>query len=124
MTDTNSLRAAEQRLQVAQLASDVGELDLLLHPDLVFVGPDGSIGDKESDLETHRSGRINLDSLAQEDLIVRVSSGVGVTLLTAQMSGEFDSQAFSARTRYTRSWAWKEDRWQIVAAHISVLESL
>jgi hypothetical protein len=124
MTTTESLLAAEQRLQSAQLSSDVSELDLLLHPDLIFVGPDGSIADKESDLETHRNGLIRIDSLEQEDLIVRVSSGVGVTILTARMSGTFDSQEFSARMRYTRSWAWGEDGWQIVAAHISTIESL
>lgn len=124
MVDIESLRAAEQRLQVAQLASDIGELDLLLHPDLVFVGPDGSIGDKESDLNTHRDGRMHIDSLEQEDLIVRVTNGVGLTLLTAQMSGNFDSQEFSARMRYTRSWGWSGEGWQIVAAHISMIESV
>jgi ketosteroid isomerase-like protein len=124
VSDTESLRDAEERFQAAQLASDVGELDLLLHPDLVFVGPDGSIGNKGSDLDAHRTGLMHLDTLEPEDLIVRVSSGVGVTILTARMSGNFASQGFSARMRYTRCWAWGPKGWKIVAAHISMIDSL
>ncbi len=63
MPDTESFRAAEERFRVAQLTSDVSELDHFLHRDLVFVGPDGSVGDKESDLDVHRTGLIHLDSL-------------------------------------------------------------
>ncbi|MDP9220709.1 MAG: nuclear transport factor 2 family protein, partial [Actinomycetota bacterium] len=56
MPDISALRAAELRLQHAQLTSDGAELDRLLHPDLTFVGPDGAMSDKAADLEAHASG--------------------------------------------------------------------
>lgn len=124
MTDVAALRLAEENFQQAQLHSDVVGLDNLLHPDLIFVGPDGMLGDKSSDLDAHRSGLIRLDLLEPEDLVVRVADGVGVTVLTARLAGEFASQHFSARMRYTRAWGWSPKGWRVVAAHISTIESL
>lgn len=122
VTDIESLRATEERFQRAQLCSDVDTLDLLLHRDLVFCGPDASIGDKSTDLDAHRTGQIRIHFLDPEDLIVRVTSGVGITILTARMAGESAENTFSARMRYTRTWAFNAQGWQVVAAHISMLE--
>lgn len=124
MTDVESLEAAELRFQQAHLASDVAELDRLLHPDLTFVGPDGELSDKDADLAAHRSGIMRIDRLETEDLIVRVADGVGVTVLTARLEGEYGGRAFSFRMRYTRCWARGSDGWRIVAAHAGTLEPL
>jgi hypothetical protein len=116
-----ALRTAEVRLQQAQLTSDVEELDRLMHPDLTFVGPDGALSDKVTDLAVHRSGAMSLDRLEPEDLVVRVSDGVGVTVLTARLAGSYQGQEFDGRMRYTRTWAHGSDGWRIVAAHASFL---
>jgi hypothetical protein len=50
----------ERALQAAMLAGDVEELDRLLHPELLAVGPDGPMIDKAGDLEAHRSGVITV----------------------------------------------------------------
>ena len=121
VTDTDTLRAAEKRFQRAQLHSDISELDSLLHPNLVYVGPDGTLGDKASDIEAHRSGLIHLDVLEPEDIVVRVSDGVGITVLTARLEGEFAHREFSSRMIYTRSWAFCTEGWRVVAAHISTI---
>lgn len=123
MTDIDTLRAAENRFQRAQLHSDISELDSLLHPNLIFVGPDGTLGDKASDLDAHRSGLIRLDVLEPDDIVVRVSDGVGITVLTARLEGEFARHDFSARMIYTRSWAFCTQGWRVVAAHISTIEA-
>ena len=46
----------ERALQAAMLASDVDELDRLLHPELLAVAPDGQMIDKPGDLASHQSG--------------------------------------------------------------------
>ena len=116
---TDELRAAEARLQRAQLSSDVEELDRLLHPDLTFVGPDGGLSDKATDLAVHRSGAMALELLEPEDLVAQVIDGVGVTVLTAHLKGSYEGQAFDGRMRYTRTWANDGEGWRIVAAHVS-----
>jgi hypothetical protein len=121
MPDISALRAAELRLQHAQLTSDVAELDRLLHPDLTFVGPDGTMSDKAADLEAHASGVMSLELLEPEDLIVQVIDGVGVTVLTARLKGSWQGQRFDAQMRYTRTWAYDGEAWRIVAAQAGFL---
>lgn len=96
----------------------------MLHPALIFVLPDGTKGDKTADLDAHRSGGIHISSLQPEDLEVRVSDNVGVTMLTASLKGEVFGDQFSARMCYTRSWAVTPEGWRVVAAHISVIEPM
>ncbi len=119
MSDLDTLKAQEQRLQEAQLRSDVAELNCLLHPDLIFVGPDGTLGDKESDLSAHRIGLIRLNVLEPDDLVVRIFDGVGITVLTAQLEGVFANEPFSTRMIYTRTWTNGSSGWRVIAAHIS-----
>ena len=98
-----------------------------LHPDLVFVLPDGGpVQTKADDLDAHRAGAMRVTSLEPEDLVVRVTDGIGITILTARMTGEFDGAAFSSRMRYTRTWSRPagSDRWRLVAAHIATLDTL
>jgi hypothetical protein len=54
------IRQYEERLRVAQLASDVGALDELISDDLQFVLFDGTVWTKQMDLEAHRSGALQL----------------------------------------------------------------
>lgn len=121
MTDIDQLRAAEERLQQAQLSSDIEALDELLHPDVTYVGPDGQLTDKHGDLEAHRSGALRIDMLESQALDVRVQDGVGVTVVTARLEGNAGGQKFGARMRYTRSWGLGTHGWRVVAAHASVL---
>jgi hypothetical protein len=124
MTATNDLgelRAAELRLQSAQRGSDVAALDALLHPELTFVGPDGALSGKDVDLQVHREGDIRITALEPEGLLVNVVGGVGVTVLTARLAGEYHGQAFDGRMRYTRTWTQANGTWQVIAAQAGMV---
>lgn len=83
MTDVDLLREAEIRLEQAQLSSDIDSLDILLHPQVTYVGPEGGLVDKEADLDSHRSGALRIHILEPQVLDVRIQDGVGITVLTA-----------------------------------------
>ena len=102
MTDAAQLIVAEQRLPAAQLESDLAALDLLLHPDLTFVGPDGRLSDNAADLHVHRSAPCAWMFSSHKNLVARLADGVGVTVLTARLEGEYLGEPFAARMRYTR----------------------
>ncbi|MFF4764621.1 group II intron maturase-specific domain-containing protein [Streptomyces sp. NPDC001292] len=53
---TESLRAAERRLQAAQLNSDVDALTELIDDAGQFIGPDGNLYSKRDDLRAHEVG--------------------------------------------------------------------
>jgi hypothetical protein len=114
------LITAEHRLQDAQRAGDVAELDRLLDDRLVAIGPDGARYHKQDDLDAYRSGTSVVEELVEEGLETLVVGSTGVTFFTGRVSGTFGGAPFSARMRYTRTWAY-ENGWRIVAAHIAVL---
>jgi hypothetical protein len=115
-----ALLAAEQRLQNAQRAGDVDELDRLLDDRLVAIGPDGGRYSKGDDLEAYRSGSSVIGELTQVSLESLVVDSTGVTFVVCDVAGTFGGAPFGARLRYTRTWAYREDTgWRIVAAHIA-----
>ena len=123
MIDVDLLREAEIRLEQAQLNSEGDVLDVLLHPQVTYVGPDGGLVTKEADLDAHRSGDLRIYTLDRQALDVRIQDGVGITVLTAWLEGQSGDQAFGARMRYTRVWAPGPQGWRVVAAHASTLPS-
>jgi hypothetical protein len=116
-----SLRAAEHRLQAAQLAADADTLDELLDDRLIYTGgPDGARYTKQDDLEIQRSGRQRLSKVEEEDLIVFVEGHTGVTWFLGTLAGTFDDAPFSARLNFTRTWIHTPDAgWRVIAAHAS-----
>lgn len=120
MSDTDpaaTLRAAERRLQAAQLASDVSALTELLDDAVLFTGPDGNLYSKEDDLGAHRSGHQALNRLEELELRLLVTGSTGVTWLLGALEGSVGGEPFAARMRYTRAWTHDaEAGWRVVAA--------
>jgi hypothetical protein len=117
-----SLRAADRRLQAAQLGSEVAVLDELLDARLVFTGPDGLLYGKDDDLHLHRSGEQKITAVDEEELIVLVHDRTGVTCFLGHLAGTFKGSTFAARMRYTRTWAYTDETgWRVVAAHASMI---
>ena len=123
MTNHESLlRSAERRLQLAQLRSDVAELDALVDERLIFTGPDGRLYGKQDDLDVHGQGRQVMSKVEQHDLRVIVAGQLGVTCFYGRLEGVLDGEPFAAQLRYTRTWLFDEDRgWQLVAGHASIV---
>ncbi|GAA3761804.1 hypothetical protein GCM10022225_54430 [Plantactinospora mayteni] len=115
-----ALRAAERRLQAAQLASDVAELDRLIDERLVFTGPDGRLYGKQDDLRVHRTGEQALTEVEEAELTVLVSGDTGVTWFLGTLAGTLADTPFTARVRYTRTWIHADESgWRLLAAHVS-----
>jgi ketosteroid isomerase-like protein len=118
-----SLRAAERRLQAAQLASDITALDELIDDAMWFTGPDGSLASKQDDLHAHESGRQVVSRVEEEDLRVFATEHVGVTWFLGTLEATVDGQAFAARMRYTRTWIPNgHNGWKVIAAHATMTE--
>lgn len=119
---TEELRAAERRLQAAQLAADADALDVLVDPRLLFTGPDGRLYTKQDDLDLQRSGRQRLTRVDEEDLQSVVEGDTGVTWFLGTLAGRVNGAEFTARLRYTRTWVrTTEHGWRLLAAHVSAV---
>jgi ketosteroid isomerase-like protein len=121
-TDTEGLRAAERRLQAAQLASDVDALDGLIDDSALFTGPDGSVLSKRDDLQAHSSGYQVMSRVDEEDLRVLVTARTGVTWFLGTLEGTFGGERLTARMRYTRTWTHDDQAgWRVIAAHATLV---
>ena len=116
-----SLRACEEALRKAQLASDVRELDRLLDDALVFTGPNGAVYSKSDDLDAHRRGLIRITRLEPTEERIKRFGDIAVVVVRMEMSGTFEGQAFAGPFRYTRVWRADSDGWRIVAGHVSAV---
>jgi ketosteroid isomerase-like protein len=114
-----AVRREERALQAAQRASDVAELDRLLHPDLLAVGPDGRLADKGADLEAHRTGVFRIGELEEEDLQVRVAGDTAMTFVVLRIRGTMGDDEVAGRMRYTRTWSRDGGAWRVLGAHIA-----
>jgi ketosteroid isomerase-like protein len=113
--------ALESDLRAAQLAADVNALDRLIADELLFTGPDGSVGTKEHDLAAHRSGVVRFRAHEPEELrIRRVGTDVAVTALRARLAVEVGGELTRGTYRYTRVWARDgAGEWRVVGGHVS-----
>lgn len=114
---TESLRAAERRLQAAQLTSDVDALSELIDDTAWFTGPDGNLYSKRDDLRVHETGHQVLSRVEEEDLRVLATAHTGVTWFLGTLEGTVGGQPLVARMRYTRTWIHDQAGWKIIAAH-------
>ena len=112
-----SLRAAERRLQAAQLASDVDALTELIDDTAWFTGPDGNLYSKQDDLRGHETGHQVLTRVDEEDLKLAATEHTGVTWFLGTLAGTVGGQPMTARMRYTRTWVHGQAGWKIIAAH-------
>lgn len=118
---TESLRAAERRLQAAQLASDVAALTELIDDAARFTGPDGNLYTKQDDVGAHETGHQVLTRVEEEDLRLLATAHTGVTWFLGTLAGTVGGQPMTARMRYTRTWIRDGADWRIIAAHAMFL---
>jgi ketosteroid isomerase-like protein len=120
-SSTDDLRDAERRLQAAQLAGNVAELDRLLDDRLIFTFA-GDTFTKKDDLELHRTRAQVMTKIEEEELTVLVDGGAAVTWFLGTIEATLNGQPFAARMRYTRTW--RRDHtlgWRVIAAHASTV---
>ena len=109
----------EARLRSAQLAADVAALDALIAEDLLFTGPDGSLGTKEQDLAAHASGAVRFREHEPEELRVRrVGANVALTALRARLMVEVGGVEVRGTYRWTRDGGGS---WRVVGGHVSAV---
>ena len=115
--------AFEEQLRAAQHGADVAALDRLIADELLFTGPDGQLGTKAQDLESHRTGAVRLLAHEPEELRVRrICEDVHVTALRARLEIRAGDATVTGTYCYTRVWAREPGGpLRVVAGHLSVV---
>jgi ketosteroid isomerase-like protein len=113
---------AEERLRRAMLDSDVGALDELLSPELIFTNHLGQVLGKEDDLNAHRSGLVKVTELTPSERHILFKGDVAVVSVRVHLAGSYAGTASEADFRFTRVWAPSAGgTWQVIAGHSSIV---
>lgn len=104
------------------LTSDVDALDALIGEDPVFTDQDGRRMSKAEDLAIHRSGLLKIERQdVSVEPIFSVLGDAAVVCVTVDLAGAYDGQPFGGGFAYTRIWHRRDGRWQVEAAHCSMV---
>jgi hypothetical protein len=117
----DQVAACEQSLLEAMVTSNAELLDELLHDDLLFNGPTGQTATKAMDLENHRSGNIQLDTVNSSDQTVSLIGDNAVVAVTVEIKGNYLGQVIDGKFRYLRVWKFVDGRWQVIGGGVVAL---
>jgi hypothetical protein len=104
MMNSETLRAAELELIRGIRASDIAYLERVLHPDLLFLAPDGQAVTKEMDLASHRRGAMVVESLTPTFEDIRVLGDTATVIVVYETRGTMLGRPIEGRFRYIRFW--------------------
>ncbi|KOS06102.1 hypothetical protein AM493_08665 [Flavobacterium akiainvivens] len=114
------IETLDAQLIEAMKTSNVAVLDSLLHEGVIFTNHAGHLVTKGDDLETHRSGNLQIFSLETGAQFIQDYGDVAVVSVVVDISGSFSGHTFAGIHRYTRVWKKNEaGSWQVIAAHES-----
>jgi ketosteroid isomerase-like protein len=112
----------EERLRLAMLASDVSVLNELLAPEIIITNHLGALLSKQDDLAAHASGLMRIHELQPSEQQIKFHGEVAIVSVRMQLSGSYDGSPANGDFRFTRVWAVASGTWQIVAAHIGLVQ--
>jgi hypothetical protein len=95
---------AENRLLEAMKTSDVETLDNLLHADLLFITPDGQTLTKKTDLDSHRSGTMVIETINSKIEMINLIDDLAIVTTVIDTKGQMLGQPIEGKFKYLRLW--------------------
>ncbi len=101
---------------------DIAALKRLLADEYTFTTRDGEMSGKPEELERYRTSQVRLEAAELVEQHVRViDNGTAVETGKIRCVGTNAGTPFDITARYTTTWVFWGDRWQIVASHTSMV---
>jgi ketosteroid isomerase-like protein len=117
VTTSNDVLAAEGRFFGALLQGDGTALRAVLTTDFVLIDVmTGSEIPAEVFVDLVGSGRLRFESVERLDARVRTYGGAAVVTGATRMGGRYETQQFSAHSRYTHVYVQTGPGWQLASA--------
>jgi hypothetical protein len=113
------IRLDNERIK-AQIGADPVTLDRIYADDFIGVGPSGTVRTKPQVISDFTSGDLKFQSIATDEVEVRVYENTAVETGLSTMVGQDKGKAVPRDTRFTRVWVKQQGRWRLVANHYSV----
>jgi len=126
--DEQAVRATNDRLQAAVLASDTAAFTQLLAPEYLFITATGAVFNRDDVLRVYAARQLAYTLYRADSVRVRQfgDAAVVTALLVKEgrvVAGPRAGTDLSGRYRSTRVYIRRGGRWQVVSTHESVLGS-
>jgi hypothetical protein len=121
MISEASLLEAAQRLAEAERRGDVRALEQLVAADYAGYDPAGRPRDLPGVVGAYAEGRVRLTTLERSDLRARVLGDTGLVTGVGAFRGKQGAEPFDFRLRFLEVYAWRDERWQLVASQDTLL---
>ena len=116
-----SLLEAARRLALAEQQGDQAALEDLLAADFQGHDPAGRPQDRAGVIRAYTDGNVRVTLLRQGPLSARVIGEVGLVVGVNALEGEEGSARFDLRLRFLAVYAWRDERWQLIASQTTYL---
>ncbi len=104
----------EDQLLEAIRKSDSSFLEGILHNDLLFIVPNGSVITKEMDLASHRSGEMVVEEISSTIEQINIIDDVVVVTVVYDTKGSMLGNPIQGTFRYIRFWKQFTDGMKVI----------
>lgn len=118
----SAIQSLELQLIEAIKKSDLVILDQLLHPDLLFIAPDGTVVTKASDLASHRSGAMEVDELIPSFESFNLIDDTAISVMDYKTSGRMLGNPIQGKFRYIRFWKNFDGSYRVIGGSCMSLD--
>jgi len=120
--DEGRLLALENAWNQAEQNKDVGTLDQLLAPQLVYIDYDGSLQSKQEFLATARATDLHPEQITNEQQSAHVFGDCAVITGVYRERGIYKGKPYTRRGRFTDTWVKINGTWQCVASQSTLIQ--
>lgn len=113
-------RIDDERIQ-AQIHADAIALKRIYADDFIGIGPSGTVRTKPEVLADFTSGELKFQSIATDEVRIRVYGNTAVETGRSTMVGQDKNKVVPRDNRFTRVWVKLQGQWRLVANHYSTL---
>jgi uncharacterized protein (TIGR03067 family) len=113
-SDERELTQLIKDLNVAVVKADLAFLERVLHKDYVHHRPRGTAEDRAEYMENRRTGRVDFELLASDEIRVRLFGDTAVVTGCSTAKGKDQHGSIDDQRLWTRVFLRRDGRWQIV----------
>ncbi|MCA0349625.1 MAG: nuclear transport factor 2 family protein [Bacteroidetes bacterium] len=114
LSERDIIVVSEDTILNAMKNCDIKKLDELLHAELLFNIPSGETITKTMDLETYKSGNMNICEIKSSQQIINIIGDNAIVSVCIEMQGKFFDYSLDGKYKVIRIWKKFDEKWKVI----------
>jgi len=120
--EQSKILALENAWNLAEEHKDVKGLEMLLHPELVYIDYDGSIMTKDQFIASISAPALHPEQIVNESMNAHVFGDSAIVTGIYREKGVKNGKPYLRRGRFTDTWVYQNELWVCVASQSTLIE--